>query len=97
MILLFVWLQNGNHISENPKSEMETTYPKTLNLKILTVVFPCLWQLKTSKITSFMHFDHMSQVEKKASHHPSTHKTDKNGLNNVIVHLNITSWVNHYN
>jgi hypothetical protein len=39
----------------------------------------------------------MSLVEKKASHHPSTHKTDKNGLNNVIVHLNITSWVNHYN
>lgn len=40
----------------------------------------------------------MSQVKKKkASPHPSTHKTDKNGPNNVIGHLNLTSWVNHYN
>lgn len=40
---------------------------------------------------------YVTSQKKKASPHPSTHKTDKNGPNNVIGHLNLTSWVNHYN
>ncbi len=86
MILLYVWLHNENHISENPKSE--NTY----------CCFPLLMTTKNLQNHFFYAFwPYVTSQKKKASPHPSTHKTDKNGLNNVIGHLNLTSWVNHYN